>query len=117
VPIPQKTREHRPQAKLIQFLIGILAGLDYLQDFTLGSHPLVADRAVIASWGQAAFAHYSGISRTLAAADATSVQAVVAALQQVSRPFLEHEMVELLRRGQPLVVDIDLTGRQVSPTS
>lgn len=35
VPIPQKTRDHRPQTKLIQFLIGILAGLDYLQDFNL----------------------------------------------------------------------------------
>jgi hypothetical protein len=117
VPIAQKTRDHRPQTKLIQFLIGILAGLDYLQDFNLGARPLVADGAVIASWGQAAFAHYSGVSRTLAAADATSVQAVVAALQQVSRPFLEREVLCLLRSGQPLMVDIDLTGRPVSPTS
>jgi hypothetical protein len=117
VPIAQKTYDHRPQTKLIQFLIGILAGLDYLQDFNLGPRPLVADRALIASWGQAAFAHYSGVSRTLAAADATTVQAVVAALQQVSRPFLEHELLSMLRSGQPLVVDIDLTGRPVSPTS
>jgi hypothetical protein len=117
VPIPQKTRDHRPQTKLIQFLIGILAGLDYLQDFNLGPRPLFADRAVIASWGQEAFAHYSGVSRTLAAADATTVQAVVAALQQVSRPFLEREVLSLLRSGRPLVLDIDLTGRPVSPTS
>jgi hypothetical protein len=117
VPIPQKTREHRPQTKLLQFLIGILAGLDYLQDFNLGPRPLVADRAVIASWGQQAFAHYSGVSRTLAAADATTVQAVVAALQQVSRPFLSREVLWLLRGGQPLVLDIDLTGRPVSPSS
>jgi len=117
VPIPQKTRDHRPQTKLIQFLIGILAGLDYLQDFTTGSHPLVADAAVIASWGQTAFAHYSGVSRTLAAADATTLQAVVAALQQVSHPFVERDVLSMLRRGQPLVVDIDLTGREVSPTS
>jgi hypothetical protein len=117
VPIVQKTRDHRPQTKLIQFLVGILAGLDDLQDFNLGPRPLVADRAVIASWGQAAFAHYSGVSRTLAAADATTVQAVVAALQQVSRPFLEREVLGLLRSGRPLVLDIDLTGRPVSPTS
>ncbi|SRR6266545_5938448 len=117
VPIEQKTRDHRPQTKLIQFLIGILAGLDYLQDFNLGPHPLCADHAVIASWGQATFAHYSGVSRTLAAADASSVQAIIAVLQQVSRPFVEREVVSLLRRGQPLVVDIDLTGRSVSPTS
>src|SRR5262249_32469920 len=117
VPIPQKTREHRPQTKLLQFLVGILAGLDYLQDFNLGPRPLVADRAVICSWGQAAFAHYSSVSRTLAAADATTVQALVTVLQQVSRPFLEREMLALLRAGRPLMVDIDLTGRQVSPTS
>jgi hypothetical protein len=117
VPIPQKTRDHRPQTKLIQFLIGILAGLDEEQDFNCGPRPLVADGAVNASWGQAAFAHYSGVSRTLAAADATTLQAVVAALQQVSRPFLERDVVRVLRSGQPLVVDIDLTGRPVSPTS
>jgi hypothetical protein len=117
VPIPQKTRDHRPQTKLIQFLIGILAGLEYLQDFNLGPHPLVADSAVIASWGQTAFAHYSGVSRTLAAADATTVHSVIAALQQVSQPFLERDVLHLLRSGQPLVVDIDLTGRVVSPTS
>jgi hypothetical protein len=117
VPIAQKTRDHRPQTKLIQFLVGILAGLDYLQDFNTGSHPLVADAAVIASWGQTAFAHYSGISRTLAAADATTLQAVVAALQQVSRPFLEREVLMIERAGQPLVVDIDLGGRPISPTS
>jgi prefoldin subunit 5 len=117
VPIPQKTRDHRPQTKLIQFLIGILAGLDYLQDFNAGACPLGADTAVLASWGQDAFAHYSGVSRTLAAADATTLQAVVAALQQVSHPFLERDVLHLLRRGQPLVVDIDLTGRPVSPTS
>jgi hypothetical protein len=117
VPIPQKTRDHRPQTKLIQFLIGILAGLDYLQDFNCGPRPLVADRAVSASWGQAAFAHYSGVSRTLAAADATTLHSVVAVLQQVSRPFLERDVLSLLRSGQPLMVDIDLTGRPVSPTS
>src|SRR5262249_52189201 len=117
VPIAQKTREHRPQTKLIQFLIGILAGLDYLQDFNLGPRPLVADRAVIASWGQQAFAHYSSVSRTLAAADATTVEALVAALQQISRPFVQREVLCLLRAGQPLMLDIDLTGREVSPRS
>lgn len=117
LPIAQKTREHRPQTKLIQFLIGILAGLDYLQDFNLGPRPLVADRAVIASWGQAAFAHYSSVSRTLAAADASTVQALVAALQQVSRPFLEREVLAVLQSDQPLMLDIDLSGRPVSPTS
>lgn len=117
VPLPQKTRDHRPQTKLIQFLVGILAGLDEEQDFNRGPQPLVADRAVSASWGQASFAHYSGVSRTLAAADATTLHSVVAALQQVSCPFLERDVLSLLRSGQPLMLDIDLTGRPVSPTS
>lgn len=117
VPIPQKTRDHRPQTKLIQFLVGILAGLEYLQDFTAAPHPLLADRAVIASWGQTAFAHYSGVSRTLAAADETTLQAVISVLQQVSQPFVEREVLSMLGSAEPLVVDIDLTGRAVSPTS
>ncbi len=69
VPIAQRTRTHTPQTKLIQFFVGILAGLDYLQDFNLAPHPLVTDQAVSASWQQEAFTHYSGVSRTLAAAD------------------------------------------------
>lgn len=69
VPVPQRSRTYTPQTKLIQFFVGILAGLDYLQDFNLAPHPLVTDQAVLASWQQDAFAHYSGVSRTLAAAD------------------------------------------------
>src|SRR5205085_5257294 len=113
VPVPQKTRDHRPQTKLIQFLIGILAGLDEEQDFNAGPRPLVADGAVIASWGQPAFAHYSGVSRTLAAADASTLQAVVATLQLVSQPELARELLTMLRSGQPLLVDSDLHGRPV----
>jgi len=117
VPIPQKTRDHRPQTKLIQFLVGILAGLPYLQDFNAGPQPLVSDQAVIGSWRQHAFAHYSGLSRTLAAADEATLQAVISTLQQVSQPFVEREVLSMLGSAQPLVVDIDLTGRAVSPTS
>jgi hypothetical protein len=117
VPIAQKTVEHRPQTKLIQFLIGILAGMDYLQEFNDAPNPLVRDIAVQRAWGQPAFAHYSGVSRTLAATTEATLQAVVAALQQVSRPFLEREVLAIVRSNQPLTVDIDLTGRGVSPTS
>src|SRR3712207_4079150 len=52
VPLAQRTRTHTPQAKLIQFFVGILAGLDYLQDFNLAPQPLVTDPAVSASWQQ-----------------------------------------------------------------
>ena len=43
VPLTQRTRTHTPQAKLIQFFVGILGGLNYLQDFNLAPHPLVTD--------------------------------------------------------------------------
>jgi hypothetical protein len=102
---------------LIQLLVGVLAGLEHLQDFNDAPQPLVKDRAVIASWGQPAFAHYSGVSRTLDAADDQTLQAVLDVLQRVSQPFLDAEVMALLRQGRPLVVDVDLTGRRVSPTS
>ncbi len=117
VPLAQRTRTHAPQDKLIQFFVGILAGLDYLQDFNLAPHPLVSDHAVSASWQQPAFAHYSGVSRTLAAADDATLAAVQRVLQEVSRPFLEREVLALVQAGRPLIIDVDLAGRMVSPTS
>lgn len=117
VPIAQRTRDHTPQTKLIQLLVGVLAGLEHLQDFNDAPQPLVKDQAVMASWGQPAFAHYSGVSRTLDAADDQTLQAVLDVLQRVSQPFVDAEVMAILRRGGPLVVDVDLTGRRVSPTS
>lgn len=117
VPIAQKTVDHRPQTKRIQFLIGILAGLDYLQDFNDAPDPRIRDTAVMRAWRQGAFAHYSSLSRTLAAADATTLHALLSALQQVSRPFVEQEVLAIVRKAHRLHVDIDLTGRVVSPTS
>src|SRR5919199_5278932 len=117
VPLTQRTRTHTPQAKLIQFFVGILAGLDYLQDFNLAPHPLVTDHAVRAAWQQDAFAHSSGVSRTLAAADGATLAAVQTVLQEISQPFINLEVLALVRQGQPLIIDVDLTGRPVSPTS
>lgn len=117
VPIAQKTVDHHPQTKLIEFLVAILAGLNQLQELNDAPHPLVRDPAVHAAWGQAAFAHYSGVSRTLAAADDGTLQAVLDALTQISRPFIEREVLAILQTNQPLTLDIDLTGREVSATS
>ena len=117
VPLAQKQVTHAPQTKLIQFLVAILAGLPHLQDLNDAPAPLVNDPTVSQAWGQAAFAHYSGVSRTLAAADQTTLQAVLDGLAQVSRPFIDREVLAILRANTPLMVDIDLTGRPVSPTS
>ncbi len=64
-----------------------------------------------------AFAHYSGVSRTLAAADPATLAAVQTVLQEISQPFINLEVLALVRQGQPLIIDVDLTGRPVSPTS
>jgi len=117
VPIDQRTRNHTPQSKLIELLVGILGGLEHLEDLNQGPQPLVNDQAVIASWGQTSFAHYSGVSRTLEAADDQTRQAVIEALQTVSQPFIDAEVMALARQRRPLVVDVDLTGRRVSATS
>lgn len=117
VPVPQKTVDHAPQTKLIEFLVAILAGVPYLQELNHAPAPLAADPTVAQAWGQPAFAHYSGVSRTLAAADPRTLHAVLDALAEVSRPFIDREVLALLQTGQSLTVDIDLTGRPVSPTS
>lgn len=117
VPIGQKTRTFAPQAKLIEFLAGIMSGIEHLQDLNAGPHPLVPDGCVAQAWGLERFAHYSSVSRTLAVADDQTVAAVEAAITAFSRPFIETSVHELLRRGQPLVYDFDLTGQAVSSTS
>lgn len=117
VPVKQKTCEYRPQSKLIEFLAGIMSGMEYLQDLNYGSHPLTKDAAVAQAWGQTGFAHYSGVSRTLDACDEETVRAVEGVIREFSRPFITLSVDELLRTGQAIVYDLDLTGQSVSSTS
>lgn len=117
VPIPAKTRRHTPQAKLTEFLVGILSGLEYLQDLNLAPRPLTKDLAVARAWGQSGWAHFSGVSRTLDAADDQTVSCVREALRACSQPFIDETIDDELRRGTPLVFDADLTGQPVSSTS
>ncbi len=69
------------------------------------------------AWGVERFAHFTTVGRTLAASDEQTVAAVEAAIQAFSRPFVESAVHELLRRGQPVIYDLDLTGQPVSATS
>jgi hypothetical protein len=117
VPIGQKMRAFAPQTKLIEFLAGIMSGIEYLQDLNAGPHPLVRDGCVAQAWGLERFAHYSSVSRTLAVGDNQTLAAVEAAITAFSRPFIETTVHELLRRGQALIYDFDLTGQAVSSTS
>lgn len=117
VPIPQRQRDYTPQTKLLEFLVAMLAGCAYLQDISRGSHPLDQDLAAARAWGQPGWADYSGVSRTLKACTKETVATVIEALETVSRPFIEQEVLLAVRDCGVLVYDGDLTGRPVSNTS
>jgi len=118
VPIEQrKGRDHTPQKKLIEFLVGILGGIEHLKDLNLAEQPIAKDSSVAEAWAQAIFAHYSGVSRTLDASDEDTLAAVVQVLQSISRPFIDAAVLETIKQDGCLTVDVDLTGRVVSSTS
>ena len=117
VPIAQKTRRFPPQAKLVEFLVGILSGMEHLEDLTEAPHPLTKDPVVIQAWGQSGLAHYCSVSRTLEVCDAQTVQAVEQTISDFNRPFIDTQVNELLRRGMAIQYDLDLMGQPVSPTS
>ncbi|MCC6192565.1 MAG: hypothetical protein IT318_26365 [Anaerolineales bacterium] len=118
VPVAQKTRAlAAPQAKLIEWLAGIMSGIEYLQDLNHGPHPLARDPVVARAWGLEGFAHYSSVSRTLHACDLRTVAAVEEVITTFSQPFVDQAVHDLVRRGRPLIYDFDLTGQAVSSTS
>lgn len=117
VPIAQRKRDYEPQTKLIEFLAAILSGCRYLQDISHGPHPLDRDQAVATAWGQPSWADYSGVSRTLQACTTETVEAVREAVEEVSRPYIDREVVLSLQQTGELIYDGDLTGRPVSSTS
>jgi len=117
IPVPQKAHDFDPQDKLIEFLAGIMSGMEHLQDLNYGPRPLAKDTAVAQAWGVEGFAHFTTVGRTLAACDDQTVAATEAAITAFSRPFAQTTVHELLRRGQPLIYDLDLTGQAISSTS
>jgi hypothetical protein len=117
VPIPQKTGLFSPQTKLIEFLAGLFSGIEYLSDLNDAPHPVAQDDWVARAWGVSGFAHYSGVSRTLNACDAATVAAVRQAIENFSQPFIHSAIQDLMRRGQPILYDLDLMGQPVSSTS
>src|SRR5438105_9114197 len=96
VSLKQKSYHHRPQTKVLEFLVAILAGLQHLQEISLAAHPLDKDQAVAQAWAQPAWADYSGVSRTLSGLSWEEVKQIVQALEQISQPYLTAE-VKLLR--------------------
>jgi len=84
VSLKQKPYHHRPQTKVLEFLVAILAGLPHLQDISLAAHPLDKDQAVAQAWAQPAWADYSGVSRTLSGLSWEEVKQIVQALEQIA---------------------------------
>jgi len=117
VPVPQRTRDHAPQRKLIQLQAAIMSGHAYLQDISRAAHPLDEDIASAQAWGQDGWADYSGVSRTLKVCTDETVAAVRQVRMVVSRSFIDREVMLALRGRGFLVYDGDLTGRPVSNTS
>jgi hypothetical protein len=117
VSLKQKSYHHRPQTKVLEFLVAILAGLPHLQDISLAAHPLDKDQAVAQAWGQAAWADYSGVSRTLSGLTWEEVKQIVEVVEQVSQPYINAELHMLRSPGNRVRLDGDLTGIPVSNTS
>ena len=117
VPIDQKTVRRAPYEKLVEFLLGLLTGIEYLTDLSEGAAPLVKDAEVAAAWQLNPLADASGVSRTLQACDEQTVMMLESQLDAVGQPFLDRAVGDLRQRHMPLVLDADLTGRPVSSTS
>lgn len=117
LPIGQKTVTYPPAAKLTEFLIGLLAGNEYLTDLSEAASPLVKDLEVAAAWQLSSLAAASSVSRTLKACDDRTVAALQVALEAVSHPFLHRAISDLRERNEVFLLDADLTGLPVSSTS
>ena len=114
VPIDQKTVRRAPYEKLVEFLLGLLTGIEYLTDLSEGAAPLVKDAEVAAAWQLNPLADASGVSRTLQACDEQTVMMLESQLDAVGQPFLDRAVGDLRQRHMPLVLDADLTGLPVA---
>jgi len=117
LPLHQKGVKHRPQTKILEFFVAILAGLEHLKDLSRSAHPIDQDQAVATAWQQPAWADYSGVSRSLAALTQEEAAQIAAELDKITQPLLATEVMRVLPHAGRLVYDGDLTDRPVSNTS
>jgi len=117
VPIDQKAVVRAPHEKVAAFLLGLLAGIEFLSDVSAGAAPIACDGEVARAWQLQPLADASGISRTLQASDARTVHTLSDVLDAVGQPFLDRAVRDLRQRAETLLLDADLTGRPVSSTS
>jgi hypothetical protein len=117
IELHQKTVDHSPQTKILEFFVAILAGLKHLQELSRSAHPIDQDQAVAKAWLQAGWVDYSGASRTLSGIDQAEADQIAKVMQQITQPILAEEVMQALKRSGWLVYDGDLTDRPVSNTS
>jgi hypothetical protein len=117
VSLHQKSVTHRPQTKILEFFVAILAGLEYLKDLSRSAHPIDQDQAVAKAWKQPAWADYSGVSRTLTTLRQEEAEHVADVLHKISKLILDEEVMKALQVSGRLSYDGDLTGRPVSNSS
>ena len=98
-------------------IVGILGGIDYLRDLNCGDNPIVSDPTIAEAWAQDIFSHYSQVSRTLDVADEQTYEDVLDVLRTISAPYIQQAVTETLVKEEQLIIDLDLTGRTVSPNS
>jgi hypothetical protein len=117
IPLKQKRYHHTPQTKVLEFLVSILGGAQYLQDISQAAHHLDKDQAVAEAWGQPGWADYSGVSRTLSGLSWEEARQIAQLLDEISQSYVNAEVQVLRSTGQRLQYDGDLTGLPVSSTS
>jgi hypothetical protein len=99
VSLKQKHYHHRPQTKVLEFLVSILAGSKYLQDINLAAHPLDKDQAVAEAWRQPGWADYSGVSRTLTSLSWEEARQLAQVQEDISKDFIDKELHLLRTQG------------------
>jgi hypothetical protein len=107
---PGRVYKKSPQRKLRELMVALAAGYRNLQDIDLAPDAIRADPLVVATWDAQGFAHYSGVSRAMRRADATTVSDLKAALERISMPFLARDLEEALATGTSLRLEGDTTG-------
>ncbi|MCZ7571111.1 MAG: hypothetical protein M5U01_21400 [Ardenticatenaceae bacterium] len=110
VRFPGRVYKGASQRKLRELLAALAAGYRNLQDIDLAADAIRDDPLVIATWDPRGFAHYSGVSRAMQRADATTVYDLQAELERISAPFLACDVEEALATGGPLRLEGDTTG-------
>jgi len=109
----QKTYTPTPQSKVLEALVGTLAGIAHFKDLSWEAHPLDQDQRVAQGWGQRQWADYSGVARTLQQLSQAEVDQLMTGLDAINQRFIQQETTAALACDGYRVVDADLSGLPV----